>query len=148
MNSIRDLAERFLSVFGLDAFLTVGRFVQVVQFSLIGASGIVVDLGLTAGTLSVGFHYLVANGCGYVVAVSSNFLLNYRITWDMPERSLKRMYVEYLSADVVLFAVRVGIVAFFVEQLGVRPIISSVVGILVVAAATFFVADTVVFDDD
>lgn len=139
-------AERLSSQPVIQRYADAESIKRVILFSLVGASGIVVDGSLTALALAVDVWYLAANGIGYVVAVSSNFALNYWITWGRPSGSVWRMFTQYLSADIGLFAVRVGIVSALVELADWPPLAASLVGIIVVAAATFFIADEVVFD--
>ena len=145
--TIETCIERTAERSGLDRIVSPDRLVQIVEFCLVGASGILVDFGLTAGALVLGAHYLLANGAGYAVAVTWNFLLNYHITWDAPDRSVGRMCAEYVAADLGLFAVRVGIVIGLVEWLGAAPLVGTGAGILAVAALTFVVVDRVVFEE-
>ena len=49
---------------------------QLGKFCAVGAVGYVVNLGVYAGLLHVGLHYLVAATGSFLVAVSSNYLLN------------------------------------------------------------------------
>lgn len=132
----------------LEGRIEPDRARRAIVFAMIGTSGIVVDGGLTALALSVGVWYLVANVAGYVVAVTWNFILNYRVTWGKPDGSVWSMYVQYLSADLGLFAVRIAIVGGLVELLGWSELAASLVGIVTVAAATFWVAETVVFGQE
>lgn len=142
-----------------DRHVDVDRLRRLVGFGLVGASGIVVDGGLVALWTAAGVHYLLANAAGYGTAVTWNFLLNYRYVWGRPEGPLLEMYRDYLAADAVLFAVRVGVVVGLVELVGVPDVdvldvtvagevLASLVGIGVVAAATFWVAENHVFDED
>lgn len=142
-----------------DRHVDVDRVRRLVGFGLVGASGIVVDGGLVALWTAAGVHYLLANAAGYGTAVTWNFLLNYRYVWGRPEGSLLGMYRDYLAADVVLFWVRIGVVVGLVELVGVPDVdvldvtvagevLASLAGIGVVAAATFWVAENHVFDED
>jgi putative flippase GtrA len=131
---------------GLGGICDRDRARQIAQFCLVGGSGIIVDGGLSALAIHLGVFYLLANHIGYLVAVTWNFALNYRFTWGQPDGSVRRMFAEYVAADLLLFVVRIGVVGGLVELADVQPVVATLVGILVVAAATFVVADRVVFD--
>jgi hypothetical protein len=52
------------------------HWVQLGKFCAVGAVGYVVNLVVYATLLHAGFHYLLAATCSFLVAVSSNYLLN------------------------------------------------------------------------
>lgn len=147
MTTVSTVSEKLAEQTPLGRYADAETIRRVGLFSAVGASGILVDGSLTALALEIGLWYLIANGIGYLIAVTNNFALNYWITWGRPSGSIRRMYAQYLSADIGLFAVRVAIVGVLVELGGWPPLVASLVGIVVVAAATFFVADRVVFDE-
>ncbi|MFY4814520.1 GtrA family protein [Haloarcula sp. AONF1] len=141
------LAETLAKRTPLGRYASAEKIKKAILFGGVGATGIAVDAGIMALALEIGVWYMAANGLGYIVAVTSNFSLNYWITWDRPSGSVWRMFGQYLSADIGLFAVRVVIVGALVELAAWPALAASLVGILVVAAATFVVADQVVFDE-
>lgn len=153
-----DRLEKVLRRLGVGNVLNPTQAARFACFAVVGITGIFVDIGITASTITAGVDYLFANAIGYSVAVTWNFALNYRYTWNRPNRSVKRMYAEYLSADIGLFAGRIAVVWLLVEvaaipdisvagQTAAGEIVASLAGILAVALATFVVADRVVFED-
>src|SRR5260221_13435528 len=49
---------------------------QLAKFCAVGAVGYVVNLAVYATLLHAGLHYLLAATCSFLVAVTSNYLLN------------------------------------------------------------------------
>jgi len=52
------------------------HWVQLGKFCAVGAVGYVVNLAVYATLLHAGLHYLLAATCSFLVAVTSNYLLN------------------------------------------------------------------------
>jgi putative flippase GtrA len=52
------------------------HWVQLGKFCAVGAVGYAVNLAVYATLLHVGLHYLLAATCSFLVAVTSNYLLN------------------------------------------------------------------------
>ena len=52
------------------------HWVQLGKFCAVGAVGYGVNLAVYATLLHVGFHYLLAATCSFLVAVTTNYLLN------------------------------------------------------------------------
>jgi len=50
--------------------------VQLAKFCTVGAAGYLVNLAVYDGLLHVGFHYLAAATCSFLVAVTSNYTWN------------------------------------------------------------------------
>lgn len=126
----------------------------------VGATGVPVDLAVSAVGLALLPHYLLANVVGYAVAVSWNFYWNYRLVWNRPARPFGRMFAEYVGADAVFFGVRAALIWALVEIVALpglhhpllpvavpAELVATLLGILVVAVGTFVVADRWVFDE-
>jgi len=52
------------------------NWTQLLKFCVVGAIGYVINLGVYAGLLNAGVHYLVAATCSFLVAVTSNYFCN------------------------------------------------------------------------
>jgi FkbM family methyltransferase len=112
------------------------RAVRFAEYLAVGASGAVLDVGLTASTLGA-THYLVANAVGFAAANSWNFALNHRVTFDSPDGSLTRQYPAYLAWHVATFVIRAVVLALLVEAAGVPVLVASAVGIGAASVANF-----------
>lgn len=119
------------------------RLVRFLEFLVVGASGAIIDVSITVGTLSA-VHYLIANGAGFLVANSWNYGLNRRYTFDSPDGSFIREYPAYLGWHTGTFVVRAGVVSLLVEGVGTPVAIASVIGIGAAALANFIGAESII----
>jgi dolichol-phosphate mannosyltransferase len=53
-----------------------GNWIQLAKFCVVGATGYVVNLVVYTVLLHTGLHYLLAAICSFVVACTSNYVLN------------------------------------------------------------------------
>jgi putative flippase GtrA len=60
------------------------HWVQLAKFCAVGATGYVINVAVYTALLHAGLHYLLAATCSFVVAASSNYVLN-RI-WTFHDR--------------------------------------------------------------
>lgn len=124
----------------LSEYATRGRGVQLVQYGLVGGSGIPVDMAIVAGLLAIGMHHLVAQPLAWTVAMTWNFSLNWWFTFDRPDGSILRQWAGYGAVQLGALAVRVAVVAVLVDGLGARVLPATLVGILLPALAGFLVS--------
>jgi FkbM family methyltransferase len=111
------------------------RAVRFVEYLAVGASGAVLDVGLTASTIGH-VHYVLANAIGFLVANTWNFGLNRRFTFGA-EGSIARQYPAYLAWHVATFAVRAAVLTGLIELAGAPVLVASVVGIGAATIANF-----------
>lgn len=119
-----------------------GRFVL---FGLIGAAGVGVDVAIVYLALAVDLQVLAANALGWGVAVTANFVGNYRYTYGRPDGSRVLMYARYVVARGGTFVIRAILVLLLVDHVGAGGFEASLAGIAVAALAGFALAETVVF---
>ena len=93
------------------------NWVQLAKFSLVGASGYVVNLAVyTALLKGAGMHYALAATCSFVVAVTNNYTWNRLWTFrhqrgHIAYQGLRFLVVSTiaLAANLVFLAILVGI---------------------------------------
>lgn len=112
------------------------RALRLLEYLAVGASGAVIDITVTAASLSV-VHYVIANAAGFLIANSWNFCWNHRITYDSPEGSLVRQYPSYLAWHSATFVVRAATLSLLIEGAGAPVLAASVIGIGVATIANF-----------
>lgn len=117
---------------------------RLLTFAGVGATGVAVDLAITAAALAV-IGPLVAQFVGWVVAASWNYSLNARVTWDA-NRSVWQ-WANYLAADSARLVIRVTMVWSLLHQLGTDPMLASGIAIGVAAVMGFVLFDLLVFTD-
>lgn len=77
-------------------------FYQLLKFGVVGFSGLLLDFGITYLLKEkAGVNKYIANGCGFAVAVCSNFVLNKIWTFHDTQR-------DYLPQFTAFFAVAAG----------------------------------------
>lgn len=109
---------------------------RAIEFSAVGATGAVVDLGSTLLLLGQ-VHYLLANTIGFLLAVTWNFAGHWAFVFDRPDGHLGWQYASYVVLHVATFVARVAVVTTLVELAGTPAAIATVVGIAVAAVCNF-----------
>jgi len=113
------------------------NWLQLIRFGLVGASGFVVNLGVYALFVhAVGAPYQLAAVLAWLVAVSSNFVLNRHWTFASPGGRVHHQALRFFLVSLAAFAlVNLVLLTLLVEQAGVAKVPAQA---LAVAAATPF----------
>ncbi|WP_337175680.1 GtrA family protein [Paludisphaera sp.] len=142
-----------------------GTLSRLVQFCVVGASGMVVDLSLygvllwlfasagfgSASEASAGAHgaMFVAGCISIWAAMSWNFLLNRRLTFnDTREGSIVRQYLTYAVGNALGILVSLTLRLYLPSRFGVfarHRLAAAVVGIVVATGISFSMSRWVVF---
>jgi len=112
------------------------RTLRAVEFSVVGATGAVIDLGLTVALFAY-THYLAANTLGFLAAVTWNFAGNWLVVFDRPNGRLRWQYFSYVALHAGTFGLRAVVIAGLVELTLVGATPATVIGIGVAAVANF-----------
>lgn len=81
------------------------NWVQLLKFCLVGASGYAINLGVFAGLLAAGLHYLPAAVCSFVVSVTNNYWWNRHWTFRHRRGHLVYQGVRFLLVSAVALGV-------------------------------------------
>lgn len=109
---------------------------KFVKFCVVGASGVIVDFGLTfLCKEKLGFNKYVANSIGFLAAASSNYLLNRWWTFESSNPNISMEYASFLLVSLVGLAINNGVIWWIHEKVGVNFYLAKIGGI---AAATFW----------
>lgn len=115
-------------------------------FAVIGASGVAPNLTAMAVLTWAGIHYLLATVLATALAVSSNFVLTERFLFrGRRNRALWRRYVDYSTLAVLDIALRVPMMAAFVQVARMPLMVAATLSILVVATLRFAALDRYVY---
>jgi putative flippase GtrA len=113
------------------------NWIELAKFSVVGASGYLVNLGVYVGLLKgADLHYLPAAACSSVVAVSNNYFWNRQ--WTFRHRR-GHVYYQGMRFFLVSFGglcLNLGILRGLVA-LGAGKIVGQAVAILLVMPFTF-----------
>jgi putative flippase GtrA len=114
-----------------------GNWIELLKFSIVGASGYVVNLVVYVVLLDVfDLHYLPAAVCSFVVAVSNNYFWNREWTFRHRRGHVyyqgMRFFLVSLTALALNLAILRGLVA-----LGAGKIVGQAVAIILVMPFSF-----------
>lgn len=111
-------------------------------FLLVGASGLVPNVLVTALLLGTGVHYALATGAATIVAASWNFVVADTLVFRARRsRATHHRWLGYLGLGAADIAIRVPIVALLVEVARTAPLPASVASIVVAGLLRFLVVD-------
>jgi putative flippase GtrA len=74
---------------------------QLVRFCVVGASGYAVNLAVYAALLAAGVHYAAAAAGSFLVAASSNYVLNRQWTFDAKHERLASQSLRALAVSAI-----------------------------------------------
>ena len=113
------------------------NWIQLVKFSLVGASGTVVNLVVYVILLDgAELHYLVAGTCSFVVAVTNNYVWNRLWTFRNQRGHLYYQGVRFLVVSLVALALNLLILRGLVAA-GAGKIVAQVIAIILVMPFSF-----------
>lgn len=109
---------------------------EVVKFLAVGASGTVVNLGLTfVFKEKAGLDPVVANGIGFVVSVFNNYVWN--SLWTFGQKRTATALGKYLVVSSFTLGINLGLVYTLTKKLGVWYLASAAVGIVAAVAINY-----------
>ena len=100
-----------------------------VKFGLVGASGVIVNLLIYTGLITLDVNYLVAATVAFLFAVSSNFYLNFIWTFKGKGKgkSIKKKYLHFFIISLLNFIVNLFILKIAVEFLSVNELTYDII---------------------
>ena len=95
--------------------------VKFVKFGLVGASGAVIDFGLTALCKGIfGVPELLANAIGFTVAATSNYFLNRVWTWKSTSKEVGVEYAKFFFVSLIGLGIN-SLVVFLLKDISIVP---------------------------
>lgn len=127
----------------------LGPAAQLASFALVGASGFAVDLAGYLGLQSLGLGHTSARLVSFWPAVTWNWWLNRRFTFqERPKRPVVRQWTEFIASSLVGFAANVGTYVALTANVGFfeqERIAALICGVGVGATANFLIASKYVY---
>ena len=115
------------------------RFNKFIKFGLVGALGLVVDMGLTWSIKEyVGLNPFIANAIGFITAVISNFYLNKIWTFQQKTSSEAHQPLLFFLFSLIGLALNSLIILFLFEFISINFYLSKCIATLVVFFWNFF----------
>ena len=94
---------------------------KFVKFGVVGASGAVIDFGLTALCKGIlGIPELLANAIGFTVAATSNYFLNRVWTWRSTSKSVGIEYAKFFFVSLIGLGLN-SLIVFLLKDVSIIP---------------------------
>ncbi|MCA9378812.1 GtrA family protein, partial [Candidatus Dojkabacteria bacterium] len=127
------IGETFAYLANLMRYLPYKRSVimQFGKFALVGASGTLLNLAIVyLLTSRLEMHYILSAVIAFIVAMSSNFILNSLWTFrGSLERRAGTRYLQFALVSVLTLVINLLVLAFLTEILGLYYLLSQLIGI-------------------
>lgn len=122
----------------LDSSLVAKQFVK---FCIVGVLNTAVDFAvyiiLARGLLGFRLHYLLANIIAFSLAVMNSYTLNRRWTFRNQDTKRTIQFTKFLSVNMVSLLLYEGLLALFVEAVGIDDIVAKALSYGLVLAWNF-----------
>ena len=113
------------------------NWIELLKFSLVGASGYVVNLAVYVALLKgAGLHYLPAAVCSFIVAVSNNYLWNRQWTFRRRRGHVYHQGMRFLVVSIAALGLNLLILRGLVA-LGTDKIAAQAIAIILVMPFSF-----------
>jgi putative flippase GtrA len=110
---------------------------ELLKFSVVGASGYVVNLAVYVALLDgAGLHYLPAAVCSFAVAVTNNYFWNRQWTFRHRRGHVYHQGMRFLVVSVVALGLNLAILRVLVA-LGAGKIVAQAAAIILVMPFSF-----------
>jgi dolichol-phosphate mannosyltransferase len=113
------------------------NWMQLVRFSLVGASGYVVNLAVFAALTQTGAGHRSAALGAFLVAVTNNFAWNRRWTFDARDGYAAPQAFRFLTVSVLAFLFSLGMLELFVSGFDVPEIAAQALAIISATPLSF-----------
>jgi putative flippase GtrA len=106
------------------------NWLQLVRFSLVGASGYVVNLLIYAGLVkALGIEYLTAEAAAWIIAAGNNFYWNRHWTFNARAGQIHVQAVRFLLVSLVALAFNLVVLRLLVEGGGMDKLAAEVIAL-------------------
>jgi len=138
MKNLRDINLAYIK----QSLTTSGRTGnQFIRFSLVGSSGVLVNLAVyTFGIYVLSWHYLPAGTLSFLVAMTNNFILNRYWTFKSHrtgEAGAGGQYFRYFVVTLFGYLVNMGLLWVFIDGLRWHEVLSQLLAIMVTTLSNF-----------
>lgn len=142
MNRFKGYSEKLHWTYILNSLITAGHTGnQFLRFALVGSSGVFVNLGVYSGSIYLlDFHYLWAATLSFLVAMTSNFLLNLRWTFKTHSQGIKAIgdqYVRYAMVTVISYGINMAVLWYLVDLHHWHKVLAQLIAIGVTTMSNF-----------
>ena len=123
----------------LSSFFEKAFLLRFLRFCVVGVSGTAIDFGLTWLCKEIfKVPKFIANAIGFVVAATSNYILNRIWTWGSTNEQVGIEYVKFFTVSLIGLGLNTLILYIFNEKLKFNFYLSKVIATGVVMLWNFF----------
>lgn len=119
------------------------------KFSVIGLSGVGVNMAVYVPLMAMGISYMTAAVISFLAAVTNNFIWN--LLWTFKgralDKSLRRKYISFVACSIVNLVANLAILKILVEQSGMNATIAQLIAIGATGALNFALNYIITFSD-
>ena len=113
---------------------------KMIKFGLVGFLGMMIDFGATwLCKEKLKWNKYVANGCGFTLAVISNYSINRRWTFTSNNPHWVKEFTIFLSVSLIGLAINTSFLYFFHQKKDKNFYIAKFLAILIVFIWNFLV---------
>ena len=126
-------------LFALSAFFEKAFLLRFLRFCVVGVSGTAIDFGLTWLCKEIfKIPKFLANAIGFVVAATSNYILNRIWTWESTNEAVGVEYVKFFTVSLIGLGINTLILYLLHEKMRLNFYLSKVFATGVVMLWNFF----------
>jgi putative flippase GtrA len=127
----------FMATRAARALRHPGNWVELGKFSVVGASGYLVNLVVYGVLLRAGgLHYLAAGACSFVVAATNNYVWNRHWTFRLQRGHVYYQGLRFLVVSLVALGANLGILHLLITA-GLGKIVAQAIAIVLVMPLNF-----------
>lgn len=117
----------------------MGLIKLFLKFSLVGLSGVFVNLAVYSTLLYFDIYYLLAATISFIIAVTNNFYWNFIWTFKgkAEHKTVKRKYFDFFIISLINFLVNISLLKIIVDILGLDKIIGQILAIGITSILNF-----------
>ncbi len=112
------------------------NWVQLAKFSVVGASGYVVNLAVYVSLIGAGLHYSMAAACSFLVAATNNYTWNRIWTFRGQRGHIAYQGLRFLIVAMAALAANEVLLTAFVA-LGIGKIVAQAIAVVLVMPINF-----------
>ena len=113
--------------------------IQFIKFCVVGASGLLVDFGITyLCKEKIKLNKYIANSLGFIAAASSNYLLNRMWTFENTDPNISTQYLLFIIISLIGLGINNGVIYLVLRKRDYNFYIVKVFAVAVVTLWNFF----------
>jgi putative flippase GtrA len=113
------------------------NWVQLAKFSVVGATGYVINLAVyTALLRGAGFHYVAAATCSFLVAVTNNYIWNRLWTFHAQRGHVGWQGLRFLIVALVAYAANLALLSALIA-FGMDKVLAQAIAVILVTPLNF-----------